>query len=46
MQKNCLKWSEDSSTLLFDNKPGFSDSDIYKDTLHDVLFQIENDELD
>ena len=45
MQRNCLQWSEDSSVLLFDQKFGFSDADIYKDNLHDALFQIQNDEL-
>ena len=46
MQRNCLQWSEDLPTLLFDQKPGFSDADIHKDNLHDALFQIQNDELD
>ena len=45
-QRNCLQWSENSSTLLFDQKPGFSDVDIHKDNLYDALFQIQNDELD
>ena len=31
--------------LLFDQKFGFSDADIYKDNLPDALFQIQNDEL-
>ena len=46
MQRNCLQSSEDSSTLLFVQKPGFSDADIHKDNLFDALFQIRNDELD
>ena len=46
MQRNCLQWSEDSLTLLFDQKPGFSDAAIHKDNLYDALFQIQNDELD
>ena len=46
MQRNCLHWSEDSSTLLFDQKAEFSDADIHKDNLYDALFQIQNDELD
>ena len=40
-----MQWSEDSSKLLFDQKPGFSDADIHKDNLYDALFQIQNDEL-
>ena len=46
MQRKCLQGSEDSSTLLFDQKAGFSDADIHKDNLYDALFQIDNDELD
>ena len=46
MQRNCLQWSEDLSNLLFDQKPGFSDANIHKDNLYDVLFQIQIDELD
>ena len=46
MQKNSLQWSEDSSTLLFDQNPGFSDADIHKDNLYDAFFEIQNDELD
>ena len=38
MQRNRLQWSEDSSTSLFDQKPGFSHADIHKDNLYDVLF--------
>ena len=45
-KKKCLQCSEDSSTLLFDQKPGFSDADIHKDNLYDALFQVQNDELD
>ena len=41
-----MQWSEDSSTLLFDQKPGSSNADIHKDNLYDALFQIDNDELD
>ena len=46
MQKNSLQWSEDSSTLLFDQNLGFSDADIHKDNLYDAFFEIQNDELD
>ena len=34
------------STLLFDQKPGFSNADIHKDNLYDALFHIQNDEFD
>ena len=46
VQRNCLQWSEDSSMLLFDQKPGFSDADIHKYYLYDALFQIQNDGFD
>ena len=46
MQRSCLQWSEDLSTLLFGQKSGFSDEDIHKGNLYNALFQIENDELD
>ena len=47
MQRNYLQWSEDSSTLFCDQKPGFSDAEIHKDNLYDdeldrlTLFAIE-----
>ena len=46
MERNCLQWSEDSPTLLSEQKPGFSDAGFNKDNLYVALFQIQNDELD
>ena len=46
IQRNCLQWSEDSPTLIFDQKSAFSDADIHKDNLYDASFQTLHDELD
>ena len=38
IQRNCLSWSEDSPSLLFDQKPGFEGADVHKDEVYNALF--------
>ena len=46
IQRNCLSWSEDSSTLLFDQKPGFEGADVHKDEVYNALFAPQSEQLD
>ena len=38
--------SEDSSTLLFDQKPGFEGADVHKDEVYNALFAPQSEQLD
>ena len=46
IQRNCLLWSEDSSPLLFDQKPGFEGIDVQKDEVYNALFAAKPEQLD
>ena len=48
IQRNCLSWSEDSSSLLFDQKPGFERADVHKDEVYkayNALFAPQSEQL-
>ena len=46
IQRNCLSWSEDSPSLLFDQKPGFEGADVHKDEVYNALFAPQSEQLD
>ena len=49
IQRNCLSWLEDSSSLLFDQKPGFERADVHKDEVYkayNALFAPQSEQLD
>ena len=45
IERNCLSWSEDSSSLVFDQKPSFEGADVYKDEIYNALFAPQPEEL-
>ena len=46
IQRNCLWWLEDSSPLLFDQKPGFEGADVHKDEVCNAQFTPQCGQLD
>ena len=46
IERNCLSWSEDSSSLVFDQKPSIEGADVYKDQIYNALFAPQPEQLD